>query len=367
MRHHSQYLSGLCRTGLLFAIALGLMLSAGCNVSPTPTLVPTFTPRPTPSPTPLPSPTAAPAASPTDTPEMDVETQAPTFGLLIAGEPGFAPTGLTVDQDGNLYIVDALNHRVQKYDSAGQLLLQWGSQGSGDGEFNFALEEMPDTPLGDVAVDIEGNIYVVDYGNHRVQKFDQNGQFLTKWGTQGSAEGQLDGPGFVAVNSHGEVLVSELGNARVQKFDANGAFLTELQGLEIEGETAIPAGVAIDSRDNMYVVIQGPNHVLEYSSSDNFIKKLDIAQDSTIDPIHQPAGIALDEQNELFITDFHGGTVRQFNSKGQLLARFPSSDAEDAQLVNPWDVALDGTGTVYVTDPVQGVVLKIQKEPTSTP
>jgi len=367
MRHHSPFLFGLCRTGLPLAMALGLILFAGCNVSPTPTLVPTFTPRPTPSPTPLPSPTAVPTAYPTDTPEADVASQPPIFGSLIAGEPGFAPTGLTVDQDGNLYVIDALNHRVQKYDSAGELLFQWGSQGAGDGEFNFAQEEMPDTPLGDLALDVEGNVYVVDYGNHRVQKFDKNGQFLTKWGTQGSAEGQFDGPGFIATNGQGEVFVSELGNSRVQKFDANGAFLARLQDLKIKGQSAVPAGIAIDSRDNVYVVIQRTNHILTYSSSDNFIKKIDIAQDIDVDPIYQPAGIALDEQNDLYVADYHGGTVRRLNNKGQLLARFPNSDAEDAQMVHPWDVATDGMGNVYVTDPVNGVVLKIQIEPTGTP
>jgi DNA-binding beta-propeller fold protein YncE len=340
---------------------------SGCAASPTPTLVPTFTPRPLPTPTPQPSPTAVPTAPSTVAPETEIETQPATYGLLIGREAGFVPTGLTVDQDGNLYVVDALNHRVLKYDSAGELLSQWGSQGAQDGEFNFAQEGMPDTPLGDLAVDVEGNVYVVDYGNNRVQKFDKDGQLLTKWGTQGSAEGQFDSPGFIAVNSQGEVFVSELGNARVQKFDASGAFLAQLQDLKAEGEWAIPAGIAIDSRDNVYVIVQGPNHILMYSNSDNFIKKLDITQDALIDPIYQPAGIAVDEQNNIFVADYHGGMVRRIDARGQLLARFPSSDAEYAQLLNPWDVSKDDLGNVYVTDPVQGVVLKIQMEPSSAP
>jgi tripartite motif-containing protein 71 len=367
MLHHSQSRSRLWAAGLPIAVAIGMMLLSGCTASPTPTLVPTFTPRLLPSPTPPPSPTAMPTASPTVGPETENEAQPATYGLLIGREAGFVPTGLTVDQDNNLYVIDALNNRILKYDSTGQLLSQWGNQGTQDGQFNFAQEGMPDTPLGDLAVDGEGNVYVVDYGNHRVQKFDKDGQFLTKWGTQGSAESQFDSPGFIAVNSQGEVFVSELGNARVQKFDASGTFLTQLQDLKAEGEWAVPAGIAIDGYDNLYVIVQGPNHILMFSNSDNFIKKLDITQDVILDPIYQPAGIAVDEQNNFVITDYHNGTVRRIDDGGLLLAQFPGSDAEYAQLVHPWDVSNDDLGNVYVTDPVQGVVLKIQMEPSAAP
>ena len=367
MLRHSPSRAGLWATGLPIAMAIGMILVSGCAASSTPTLVPTFTPRLLPSPTPQPSPTAMPTASPTVAPETEVEAQPATYGLLIGGEAGFVPTGLTVDQDDNLYIVDALNHRILKYDSTGELLSQWGSQGTQDGQFNFAQEGMPDTPLGDLAVDGYGNVYVVDYGNHRVQKFDKDGQFLTKWGTQGSAEGQFDSPGFVGVNSQGEVFVSELGNARVQKFDANGTFLTQLQDPKAEGEWAIPTGIAIDGRDNVYVIVQGPNYILMYSNSDDFIKQLDITQDAILDPIYQPAGIAVDEQNNFIVADYHSGMVRKIDDRGQLVAQFPSSDAEYAQLVHPWDVSNDDLGNVYVTDPVQGVVLKIQMESSSAP
>ena len=60
---------------------------------------------------------------------------------------------------------------------------QWGSYGSGDGEFKF--------PHG-IAVDNSGNVYVIGYGNHRIQKFDSNGVFLTKWGSLGSGDGQFN-------------------------------------------------------------------------------------------------------------------------------------------------------------------------------
>src|SRR5262245_9461033 len=62
-------------------------------------------------------------------------------------------------------------------------VLQWGSQGTGDGQFNF--------PAG-VAVNSAGQVYVADFGNHRIQKFDANGNFITQWGSQGTGDGQFN-------------------------------------------------------------------------------------------------------------------------------------------------------------------------------
>jgi len=87
---------------------------------------------------------------------------------------------------------------------------KWGSQGSGDGQLNF--------PTG-IAVDSSsGNVYVTDWGNHRIQKFDSNGKFLAKWGSQGTADGQFRGPQGVAVDSSGNVYVVDSENARIQVF-----------------------------------------------------------------------------------------------------------------------------------------------------
>ncbi len=80
-------------------------------------------------------------------------------------------------------------------------------------------------PLG-VAVDESGNIYVAEYGNHRIQKFDSEGNLLARWGTRGPGDGQFDHPRGVAVDGSGNVYVADTGNNRIQKFDSGGGFLT---------------------------------------------------------------------------------------------------------------------------------------------
>ena len=92
----------------------------------------------------------------------------------------------------------------------GQIFDQWGSSGSGDGQLNGP---------GGIAVDSAGNIYVADTGNNRVQKFGKSGQFLTKWGSIGSANGQFHRPEGIAVDSNGNVFVADADNHRVQVFN----------------------------------------------------------------------------------------------------------------------------------------------------
>jgi tripartite motif-containing protein 71 len=131
------------------------------------------------------------------------------------------PAEVALDFANNVYVADAVYNRVVKYDSFGNFKLQWGSPGSGPGQFYFACG---------VAVDSAGNVYVTDVNNYRVQKFDSAGNFKLAWGSQGSGNGQfLTSRGaaignFVAVDSTDNVYVTDPGNFRVQKFDSAGNF-----------------------------------------------------------------------------------------------------------------------------------------------
>ena len=93
-------------------------------------------------------------------------------------------------------------------------LFEWGQAGAGDGQFN--------EPSG-IAIDSAGNVYVADTANHRIQKFDDQGNFLLKWGSSGSGAGQFDAPKGVAVDSADNVYVVDSGNHRIQKFGASAA------------------------------------------------------------------------------------------------------------------------------------------------
>ena len=166
------------------------------------------------------------------------------------------PWGITTDQDGNIYVSDTSNARIQKFQPDGQSILKWGRDGSFDGAFFF--------PRG-VAVDFVGNIYVADESNNRVQKFDARGSFLTKWGRDGSGPGQFRSPWGIACDALGNVYVVDSGNHRIQKFDGNGTFLCSFGNRgRAEGQVNFPYGIAVDKEGAVFVVDSGNNRILKY-------------------------------------------------------------------------------------------------------
>lgn len=92
-----------------------------------------------------------------------------------------------------------------------------GSIGADDGEFNI-----PHT----IAFDLSGNMYVTDTKNARVQKFDSNGTFLTKWGERGTSDGQFMELEDIEVDSFDRVYVTDRNTASITKFTKGGVTLT---------------------------------------------------------------------------------------------------------------------------------------------
>ncbi|MGH9909754.1 MAG: Ig-like domain-containing protein, partial [Nitrososphaerales archaeon] len=138
---------------------------------------------------------------------------------LGSGDGEFAsPRDLAVDAFGNLYVVDTGNNRIQKFASNGNFDTKWGSYGSGKEQFSF--------PRG-IAVDSSGFVYVADTLNSRIQKFDSEGGFEKNWGSFGTNNGQFKSTGDVAVDSSGFVYVVDSVNNRIQKFDSSGNFVTK--------------------------------------------------------------------------------------------------------------------------------------------
>ena len=125
-------------------------------------------------------------------------------------EPGqFArPQSLALDENENLWVADACNHRVQVFDRRGKLLSVWGKEGSGPGElyYPYGLVLRPDD-----------SVYIAEFGNHRVQKFTRDGRSLGTWGGHGRQPGQLANPWGLVRDSRGSFHVLDTGNHRVQK------------------------------------------------------------------------------------------------------------------------------------------------------
>ena len=115
------------------------------------------------------------------------------------------------------------NHRIQKFDTSTnvlpQLLTKWGgSVDAGHASSPTAVEAgQLRNPWG-IVVDATGDVYVSDSGNHRIEKFDREGNFITQWGGFGNGDGQFNFPYGISVGPRGSIFVVDSANSRIQQF-----------------------------------------------------------------------------------------------------------------------------------------------------
>ena len=175
-----------------------------------------------------------------------------------------APFGVAIDPTShNIVVTDQNNARVQIYSSAGVPLSQFGTPGTGNGQFN--------SPLG-VAIDpTSHNIVVVDSSNNRVQIFSSAGVYLSQFGALGTGDGQFSQPNYVAIDptSH-NIVVTEAGNSdsRVQIFSSAGVYLSQVGSVGFgNGQHIQTSGVAIDPTSHNILVVDPFNHRVQTFSS----------------------------------------------------------------------------------------------------
>ena len=219
-------------------------------------------------------------------------------------KPGFlaSPAGLAMSPEGDLWVADAGNHRVQKLRvlrediSAvlGQPLLVLGRRGSGSGEF--------ESPSG-VAVDSRGNLYVADTGNHRVQKLSPQGRHLASWGGRGSGPRQFESPMGIAVGPGNVVYVADSGNHRVQAFDAAGRLLRHWgsRGRKA-GQFETPLGLAVDAAGNVYIADSGNDRIQKLDPRGRPLAAVGCPGTGSGE-LRRPVALAFDRDGYLYVVD----------------------------------------------------------------
>jgi streptogramin lyase len=150
-------------------------------------------------------------------------------GSYGEGDGEFAnPHGVAIDAEGNVYISERSGLRIQKFDPDGNFIAKWGSEGTGDGQF----QQMHDIAIGpggsENASQSSNNefVYVTDTELFNVQKFTTDGTFVTKWGSEGTGDGQFASLESLDVDSQGNVYVVDYDNNRIQKFTGDGEFIS---------------------------------------------------------------------------------------------------------------------------------------------
>ncbi len=229
------------------------------------------------------------------------------LGELAAGQLIY-PMSIAIDPSGNIY-VSSKSFVVKKFNSSGVYLTQWGSFGTGNGQFNI---------VSDIESDAQGNIYVMDQGtgnslSDRVQKFTSTGQFITKWGGFGTGNGQFNGAHGIDIDSSGNVYVADSNNNRVQKFSSTGVYLSQWGTYGSgNGQMFWPQDIEVDSSGNVFVVESGNNRVQKFTSSGQFISLFG-AQGTANGLFKGPWDISISPNKDLYVTETGNNRVQKFS------------------------------------------------------
>jgi hypothetical protein len=274
-------------------------------------------------------------------------------GLVKTGAFTY-PQYVDVDDIGNVYVTDLGNARVQKFDNDGQFLHSWGSKGTGKSEFH--------APAG-IAVG-GGYVYVADHELNVVKKFDTSGNFISSWGGTGTEAGKLKLPNGVAVSSDNFVFVVDTGNSRVQKFDSSGKFVSIIGSSGTsDGGFLTPLGVAVDSDGNIFVSDSGNKKIHKFNSNGSFLT----SYSSSIGGLSISGdGLDIDSQGNLVIADSGNNRIVVLDKDGKTVTNFGKTGTGDSQFKMPKGVTVDSDGDLFVADSSNHRIQKFGSKDTTT-
>ena len=266
-----------------------------------------------------------------------------------------APWGIAVDTDGSIYALENRGFRLVKMNSTGSQLWTIGEPGVGGGDNQHFR-----WPSGNPAIDSSGRVYVPDSNKHRVQIYNSNSTYFATMGEAsiaGADNDHFNRPSGVAISPlNGDIYVADRFNHRVQVFDSSRTYKTTI-GTGSSGSLNYqfnePHGVTVDSSGNVYVADRHNHRVQIFNSS--HIYQRTVGTTGTCDwgfnYLCAPASVTVDAASRLYVTEQWNNRVQVFDAAGAYLTSIGGSwGSGTGELRNPSGVALDNAGNVYVTD-----------------
>jgi RHS repeat-associated protein len=297
-----------------------------------------------------------------------------------------SPKGVAVDATGDFFIADVRHHRIRKVDINGIITTV-----AGNGTFGYSGDNGPATsaslasPNG-VAVDATGNIFIADTYNHRIRKVDTNGIITTVAGNGTYGYSGDNGPAInaglfypndVAVDTAGNLFIADTVNYRIRKVDTNGIITTVAgnggqnssgdDGPATSAKLYNPIGVAVDTAGNLFITNYRIHRVRKVDTNGIITT---VAGNGTYGysgdngpatnaQLFTPTGITVDTIGNLFIADTVNNCIRKVDTNGVITTvagngtRSYSGDngpATSAGLSQPWDIAVDASGNLFIAD-----------------
>jgi sugar lactone lactonase YvrE len=292
----------------------------------------------------------------------------------------FYPGGIAATGSGTLFVADTGNHIVRQVNGTSVTTFAGavGGQGSSDGTGASAAFEYP---YG-LAADGSGNIYIADHGNNTIRKMTSSGSVSTFAGTAGpagSADGTggaagFSGPAGVAVDGSGNVYVADAGNNTIRKISPGGAVTTFAGSSGSAGSSDgtggaarfnAPEGVAVDSVGNIYVADTENDTVRKITAGGTVTTLAGAAgQTGTGDGpggsarFNGPYALAVDAGGNVYVADFFNASIRKIDTSGNVTTiagspgrtGFTDGTGSVAQFNQPYGLAVDASGNIYVAD-----------------
>ena len=232
-----------------------------------------------------------------------------TFVRSYGGNMFTRAHGIKVDAQGNIWATDVGAHLVHKVDRQGKILLTLGTKGEA-GEWNEAAGSRKLNQPTDVAIAANGDVFVSQghtpgaNGDARVLKFDKDGKFLAQWGGKGNEPGKFQVAHGLDIDPQGNLWVADRENQRIQVFTPAGAFVRQMKF------AGVPCSVAFGSQQAF--MVNG------YAAQ---IVRMDLAGNVTGvtgKPGHGPGEfgeahvIAVGPRDEIFVADSANATLQKF-------------------------------------------------------
>jgi sugar lactone lactonase YvrE len=317
------------------------------------------------------------------------------------------PAGIAIDASGNLYIADTINQAIRRVSASTGAVSTVAGKGipGNSGNGGLATAAKLNNPTG-VALDAAGNFYIADQGNNVIRKVTAATGFISTiagggitasgadgWGDGGLATNAiLYGPADVAVDSSGNLYIADAFHHLIRVVNAATGVITVVAGggaaagsdgvgdggPATNAQLSDPSGVALDAADNLYIADAGNCLIRKVDMTTGIISVIAGNRNSGYSgdggsalnaSLSSPTGVRVDPAGNIYIADFGNNVIRRVEAASGEIATIAGSGANGyagdgsaptaAALANPNGVALDSSGSLYISDYSNNVIRRV--------
>lgn len=263
-----------------------------------------------------------------------------SFGSFGSG-PGalMDPSGISIDQMGDVYVVDTGNDRVQKFDTNGNLITLIGGFGWNKEQFNQPMAIWAENGL---------DVFITDSQNRRVQRFDNHLNFLENINSITDRDGSILKFGYlwgITASPYGDLYISDTENDLLIKISALSRRGTIFGGFTYgRGDLVDPAGIAVSSNEEVFVCDNGNDRIVRFDSFGSFVSAFGREY------LLKPEGLDFGPNGRLLVTDTGHDRIVVFSIDGSFLQEFGVPGNGPGSFRDPRDLVYDGRGNLYILD-----------------